>query len=43
MLRSKRLPNPKLKKPLKEYYDSYYNGQFLRNVGYLYNEFNYKS
>ncbi|MBR0058565.1 MAG: hypothetical protein IJP99_04435 [Methanobrevibacter sp.] len=43
MLRSKRLPNPKLKKPLKEYYDSYYNGQFLRNVSYLYNEFNYKT
>lgn len=35
MIRRK-LPNPRLKKPLKEYYASYYNGNFLRDVRYLY-------
>lgn len=30
------MPNLRLKKPLREYYDAYYNGNFLRDARYLY-------
>lgn len=36
MIRRSKLPNPRLKKPLKEYYSSYYNKHFLRDVRFLY-------
>lgn len=36
MPRKSKLPNPRLKKPLRQYYDSYYNGNFLRDVRFLY-------
>ena len=42
MLMKNKLSNTKLKKPLREYYNNYYNGNFLRDVRYLYHDLKLK-